>query len=305
MSDMGFATKDALGEVGNICMGSAATALSTLLSRRVTITTPQVSVTTPEQVVKSITKPIVLISVSYLDGIDGENLLVLKEDDAARIVGVMMGMPDDPPQTLGSLEMSALGEAMNQMMGMASCALSDLVKRTIEIAPPSMAVVNETEGEDAFMSLLGQSPIAEIKFNLNVDGLLDSTLVQMIPLPVAQQLVLDLTGGELELEPEQPAVEEGEPEFRLDDNLVPLGGLPVSVRVVMGRASLPLGRMMSLSGGDIVTLERAAGDPVELYAGDHRLGWGEIVTVDGEYGVRIVEICGSAEFKSSRGGTTN
>lgn len=127
ISDM---EKDALGEIGNISMGSAATTLSVLLGRRVSITTPRVSVDTLGAIKNHYPLPYLIVQVGYTQGISGDNILAIQEQDALIIADLMMGGEGtNPPTELNELYMSAVGECMNQMMGAVATSLSTMFSK--------------------------------------------------------------------------------------------------------------------------------------------------------------------------------
>ena len=135
--------RDALGEIGNISMGSAATTLSVLLGRRVDITTPRVSVDTLGSIKDHYPLPYLVVEVGYTVGIDGNNILAIQEQDALIIADLMMGGEGtNPPTELNELYMSAVGEAMNQMMGSVSTSLSTMFSKKIDISPPKVNLVD-------------------------------------------------------------------------------------------------------------------------------------------------------------------
>ena len=137
------AERDAVGEIANINMGTAATTLSTLLNHKVTITTPRVSYVTMNELSEQYDRPCVFIHISYIDGIDGNNILILKEQDVKIITDLMMG--GDGSNTdgeLSELHLSAISEAMNQMMGSAATSLSSMLEKKVDISPPSASLVD-------------------------------------------------------------------------------------------------------------------------------------------------------------------
>jgi len=75
------AEKDAVGEVSNISMGTAATTLSTLLNQKVNITTPKVSYARWDEFLSAYERPCVFIQIYYTAGLDGNNILIMKESD--------------------------------------------------------------------------------------------------------------------------------------------------------------------------------------------------------------------------------
>ncbi|WP_093689435.1 flagellar motor switch phosphatase FliY [Sporolituus thermophilus] len=185
--------KDALGEIGNICMGSAATTLSILLGKRVSITTPRVSVSTLNEIKRQYPLPYLVIEVFYSHGILGTNLLAIRKQDALIIADLMMGGDgSNPPAELNDLYMSAVSEAMNQMMGSTATSMSTVFKKKIDISPPQVNVFDfSTEGNISAMAA-GNEPIVSVSFRMEVEGLIDSEIMQIIPINVAKEMVESL-----------------------------------------------------------------------------------------------------------------
>ena len=128
--------RDAVGEIANISMGSSATTLYSLVNRKVNITTPEVSLAKWEDVVGNYERPCVFIQIKYTAGLDGSNLMVLKEHDVKVITDLMMGGDGSNTEgELGELHLSAISEAMNQMMGAAATSMSTMLGRMIDISP--------------------------------------------------------------------------------------------------------------------------------------------------------------------------
>jgi len=135
--------KDALGEIGNISMGTAATTLFTLLNHKVTITTPEVDVTTLSELAMQYPMPFVAVEIQYTEGFQGRNLLIVKEDDVKIITDLMMGGDGtNIGGELTELHLSAIGEVMNQMMGSSSTSLATMFGKNINISPPRVFIIN-------------------------------------------------------------------------------------------------------------------------------------------------------------------
>lgn len=184
---------DALGEIGNISMGTAATTLSTLLNRKVTITTPTVTITTTEELAKDYRLPFVAIDVSYKAGLEGSNILILNTDDAKVITDLMMGKDSfDVGRELTDLDLSAVSEAMNQMMGSASTSLSEMFMRKIDIEPPKSMEITFSEGREKIDLLNSSSHIIKISFRIVIGDLIDSNIMQLIPLEFGKSMVENL-----------------------------------------------------------------------------------------------------------------
>ena len=183
--------KDAIGEVANISMGSSATTLYSLVNRKVNITTPVVTLATWKTLLDSYEKPCVFIQIKYTQGLDGTNILVLKEHDVKVITDLMMG--GDGTHTdgeLGELHLSAISEAMNQMMGSAATSLSTLLQTVIDISPPESSLFDLTEVKDGkeIAPFLGGT-FVKIAFRMQIDDLVDSTIMQRYPIDFAKKLV--------------------------------------------------------------------------------------------------------------------
>ena len=188
--------KDAIGEVANISMGTSATTLYSLVNRKVDITTPVVSLATWENVLEYYEKPCVFIQIKYTTGLDGHNILILKEHDVKVITDLMMG--GDGTNTdgeLGELHLSAISEAMNQMMGSAATSLSTMLGKMIDISPPEASLVDLQEfqmGEEIAHFLSGV--FVKIAFKMQIGDLVDSTILQLYPVDFAKDLVATFLG---------------------------------------------------------------------------------------------------------------
>lgn len=199
--------KDALGEIGNISMGSAATTLSVLLGHKVNITTPTVSIATMSIIQEQYPMPYLIVEVGYTIGIDGNNVLAIQAQDAAIIADLMMGGDGTNPDTqINEIAMSAVGESMNQMMGTVATSLSTMFNKKIDISPPKVNLI-DLGSEDKVTELVGKDePVVRTSFRMEVDGLIDSEIMQILPVSVAKEMVESLTNGSMAEEPEpEPA----------------------------------------------------------------------------------------------------
>lgn len=181
--------QDALGEIGNISYGTASTALSELLNKRVIIDTPTVVLTTQKELKEQHPLPYVLVEVDYKTGLIGSNVLILKVNDAAIIADLMMGKDgSNPKQNLDQIELSAVGESMNQMVGNAATSLSTLFRQRIDVDPPRIKVVDLANNESIVRDLELDSQVVVVSFKLQIDGLVDSELMLVIPYDLAVEL---------------------------------------------------------------------------------------------------------------------
>jgi flagellar motor switch protein FliN/FliY len=179
--------QDALGEIGNISLGSSTTALSALLNQRVEITTPVLSVIEQEKMEEKIQEKHVAVHVDYTEGIRGKNLLMIKEHDAKIIANLMMGGDGtvvDPE--LSELHLSAVQEAMNQMMGSAATSMSTIFNQKVDISPPTIDILGFPPKK---LEDLNDHIIIEVSFRLKVGSLIDSNMIQFLPLSFAQDMV--------------------------------------------------------------------------------------------------------------------
>ena len=182
--------KDAVGEVANISMGASATTLFSIVNRKVNITTPVVKMATWKNVLEDYEKPCVFILIKYTQGLDGSNILILKEHDVKIITDLMMG--GDGTNTdgeLGELHLSAISEAMNQMMGSSATSLSTMLGKMIDISPPEASLVDLTafkSGGDIAPFLEGT--FVKISFRMQIDELVDSTIMQLYPVEFAKEI---------------------------------------------------------------------------------------------------------------------
>lgn len=198
--------QDALGEIGNITFGSAATALSTLLGKKVEITTPQVTLVKRSELKEVFPKPHVAVSVQYVDGFQGINSLVIKTHDAQVIADLMLGGEGDvPPGELNEIHISAVQEAMNQMMGSSATSMSTIFNRFVNISPPGINILDIDNGEGV-NSLPQDDEFINVSFRLMIGDLIDSTIMQLLPVSFAKQMVATLMGGMDEASAPAPAV---------------------------------------------------------------------------------------------------
>lgn len=184
--------QDALGEIGNISFGSSATALSTLLNQKVDITTPTVSIILRRELEEEFPHPYVAIQVSYTEGFSGSNLLVIKQEDAAIIADLMLGGDGtSPTELMDEIQLSAVQEAMNQMMGSSATSMSTIFSKKVDISPPSIDMLNFPEGEGTD-KVPEDDMLVKVSFRLKVGELIDSSIMQLLPLDFAKDLVEEL-----------------------------------------------------------------------------------------------------------------
>lgn len=182
--------KDAIGEIANISMGTSATTLYSLVNRKVSITTPTVSIANWKNFIDEQEKPCVFIQIKYTEGLDGANILILRERDVKVITDLMMGGDgSNIDGELGELHLSAISEAMNQMMGSSATSLSSMLGRMIDISPPEASLVNVLENKNGadIAPFLG-GDFVKIEFRMQIEDLVDSTIMQLYPIDFAKSL---------------------------------------------------------------------------------------------------------------------
>lgn len=202
--------KDAIGEVANISMGTSATTLFSLVNRKVNITTPVVSLATWDTLIDDYEKPCVFIQIKYTEGLDGSNILILKEQDVKIITDLMMG--GDGTNTdgeLGELHLSAISEAMNQMMGSSATSLSSMLGKMIDISPPQASLINLNEFKNA-EDIAGflTDTFVRIGFRMQIGDLVDSTILQLYPIEFARSLYETFINQQMGGTAEEPVKEE-------------------------------------------------------------------------------------------------
>ena len=181
---------DTIGEIANISMGTAATTLFSLVNKKVDISTPVVTLATWDQVVEQYEKPCVLVRIAYTKGLDGSNILVLKETDVKVITDLMMGGDGlNTDGEIGEIHLSAISEAMNQMMGSSATSLSSMLNKMVDISPPSSDLIDLQEsmngGEiDAFLN----HTFVKITFTMLIEDLVDSEIMQLYPISLAREM---------------------------------------------------------------------------------------------------------------------
>ena len=187
--------KDAIGEIANISMGTAATTLFSLVNRKVEISTPVVSFSTWDDLVAEYERPCVFIKIAYTVGLDGSNLLVLKENDVKIITDLMMGGDgSNTDEELSELHLSAISEAMNQMMGSSATSLSSMLNKTIDISPPQADIVDLKENVDeAQIDNFLSEKFVKISFRMEIGDLVDSEIMQLYPFSFAREMCQGVT----------------------------------------------------------------------------------------------------------------
>lgn len=327
---------DVLNEIGNINAGAASTALSELLDQTVIIDTPTLSFKTIGELHKMFNRPYLWINVEFYSGIEGSNVFILQSDDALTIADIMMGGNEQNHMLteMDEIAMSAVSEAMNQMVGYSATSLSELFHRTIEISPPQLKVIeaNDDAGQlgmnlddqliiisfafqigDLFESqimLVMQLDIAkkhanylleDTKANAN-DAIVTNQAVQPETAPVHQVVQPEATVVNYVVRPDAaPAVQQNladsdEVIYYNQGNLNLILDVPLHLSVILGRTKRSIADILKLTHGSIIELERFENEPVDILVNDKLIARGQVVVVKEYFGVRITDII-SAESR--------
>ena len=189
---------DAIGEIMNITMGSAATAVSNMLSAKVWITTPQVNVVEVASLNFPELEPSIMVKIRYTQGISGQNVLVLKQNDVQLILNQLMGMPLEISDDFqfDELNISAVCEVMNQMMGASATALSEIIETTVDISTPEAIVQSgdETVSSEIY-DIAGEDHVCTVKFDLTIDGVIKSEFISVLTLGLAKEMADKMIQG--------------------------------------------------------------------------------------------------------------
>lgn len=300
--------QDVLSEIGNINVGAASTALSELLDQRVIIDTPKLNFTTLAEIHQGFTAPYVLVEVQYTVGIEGNNLFILKAEDAAVIANIMMGGDgQNVSSDMDEYTLSAVAEAMNQMMGFSATALSEMFKQTIEISPPQVTLINIDDYPDELEKDFHE-PMVTTSFNLRIGDLVESQIILIVGLDIARQHVkylIEDTAKEINsiaIRTEKPMEDvvydfsqggkqtDDSPIIVNNSNLNLIMDVPLRLSVLLGKTKRSIADILKLTHGSIVELERLENEPVDILVNEKLIARGEVVVVKEYFGVRITEI---------------
>lgn len=203
---------DTIGEILNISMGSAATTISEMLEQKVSITTPKVEVLHSSKIHIEAFKPAIGVEINYVSGLLGKNIMVLKESDIKIIVGLLMHSDDlEKEFVLDEMNLGAICEVMNQMMGSSSTALSQFLGRPINISPPnSFKIDNGDDFKHKYFE--GEGNAVMVTFHLIIGDLVDSEFISLMTVELAKELVSAFHFGDSEEQnsaPPAPEVQAG------------------------------------------------------------------------------------------------
>ena len=191
--------RDVIGEVMNISLGSSATSLSTLLGKRVEITIPTVNVISAKDFSYENLEPAIGVEINYVEGLDGVNLMIWKRVDAKTIIEILLDkeIPDEEFE-MDEINISAICEVMNQMMGSAATALSDFLGKAINISTPiAYEIDDKTEFKSKYFS--EDEIIVAVSFQLFIEGSVQSQFINVMPAPLAREIISGFLKGSEEV----------------------------------------------------------------------------------------------------------
>ncbi|MFJ8421113.1 flagellar motor switch protein [Bacillus wiedmannii] len=297
--------KDVLGEIANISIGSASTVLSTLLNQPVTISTPNVESINVRHY-DGVPVPFVILNVDFVEGLKNENVFVFTKDVALTMVDLMMmGTGEvDPEKELSELELSGIKEIMNQMMGHAATAMSEMFQEKMDMTPPNVKFVTLKEEMEYLGESMKVDELVQITFNLEIGDLLQSKMYQILPISEAKEMVRRLLYPMMEEEEVTEEIEEEkivEPvvqpiEFKEVKQMEPvymdtsiLQNVEMNVKFVFGSTVKTIQDILSLQENEAVVLDEDIDEPIRIYVNDVLVAYGELVNVDGFFGVKVTK----------------
>lgn len=328
---LGDTEKDIIGEVGNISMSTAATTLSSIIGREVKVTTPRVSWIPFQQIIDECEIPKVVARIEFKQGITGINLLMVDVKDATIIADLMMGGDgSNVKDELSELELSAVAEAMNQMIGSASTSMATMIGKGVDIQPPDVNLWDKDDNID-YKKLTTEKNICKIAFNLTVEDLIDSEIMQLYTAETVKDIVKVMMGDmesngqepdnislpkEEEMIQEEPQINRHEkdeseslreekvmvkkPAFpplsnkqeshREPRNLDLIMDVPLEFSVVLGKTKKSIKEVLSFSNGSVVELNKLADEPLEIFVNGKLIAQGEVVVINENFGIRITNI---------------
>lgn len=315
---------DLIGEVGNIAMSQAATTLSSILNRAVNITTPKVSYVPFQAILEDLVTPKVSSIVEFREGLEGSNFLLLDVKDAIIIADLMMGNDGTTKkEEFTELELSAVAEAMNQMIGSASTSLATMLTKKVDIYPPNV-ILWEDEQAVEYAKISPEEIVCKTSFSLTVEGVIDSEIMQIYTEDMVSE-ICDIMLADFSKEPAQNTEAPAEvaveapkkseavkvddvnrkkinvqrPEFQdlsnkevtsNVENLELLMDVPLDFTVSLGKTRMSIKEILSLGVGSVVDLRKLTDEPLEIFVNGKLIAQGEVVVINENFGVRITNI---------------
>lgn len=321
-------------EVSQLAMEAGSVAVSQALGKTVKVSNPEVSEVAPQSLSQELSAQQIMIQTGYLTQQHFESLLLIKDYDVAVIFDILMGKDGrNPDLEMGDLQISAIGEVMNQLIGAAATALSRELEQTIAMIPPESKAIN-LEQDSLPESYRG--PLLQIQYQLSIEGVLDSEIYEIRSLQNARSFYQTVM-GQSDTQPASapldapvthsaqqsanqsandyylPATRSaptGPPPTVRPVEFAPLqmgqipqgnGGLervmdiPLKVTVELGSTHLKVKKVLDLTKGSVIELDKLSGEPIDLLVNGRLMAKGEVVVLNENFGVRITEILGPAE----------
>lgn len=301
--------QDVLGELSNITLGSAVTTLSSLLGKKVETAVPAISVITSDYLFEEYPEACVTLGLDYKTGLQGSNLFIIQVYDAGVIVDLIMGGDgSNPPLELSELHLSAISEVVSQMTSTSVNTLSQIFAEPVEVSAPNLNFGNLQEAN----FFTQEEELVAISFQFNIEGLVDSKLLQILPIAFAKTIVADLLAKnnfnkepdvyqkaspkQIEVSSVQfPTFQEEISQKKVAANLDLIMDIGLQLSVELGRANKKIKEILELTNGSIIELNKLAGEPVDILVNGRILAQGEVVVIDENFGVRVTGIASPSE----------
>ncbi len=298
-----------LKDISGTSMNAAATALSTILNKQVTIAEPEVNEVSPDKVTEDIPGVAIVVEVEYSGGIKGPTYVVFLKEHGARIADLMMGGDGiSPPEEINDLYLGALGEALGQMTESSASSLSSSLGKTVTVGPPKIKIVDFKKGIPDDLPVFKENKVVKIDYNLTLGDLSEGKLVQLLPQSIAKPIITSVMGGAPKpkqqasasafapgVHPVQFAKLKSTEPTQLPANLKLLMDVPMNVSVEIGRKKMTLKNILDLGTGSVVELEKMANEPFDIFVNGKLIAKGGVVVIDDNFGVRITDIIAPEE----------
>lgn len=326
-------------QISEMAMEAGSVAVSQALGKTVVFSHPELQEVTSEALVKELSPHQVLIQTGYLIQQSYETLLLIKDYDVAVIFDILMGKDGrNPDLEIGDLQISAIGEVMNQLVGAAATTLSRELDQKIAMIPPESQLLNLEH--DALPKTYQKVPLVQIRYQLVIEGVLDSEMYELRTLSSAQNFYQGVMGpppappapaaappmaapaaqapayapppaAAYYAPPPMAAAPSGPPPLVHPAEFAPLNpfagaaappnsldrimDIPLKATVELGSTRLKVKKVLDLTKGSVVELDKLSGDPVDLMVNGRLVAKGEVVVINENFGIRITEILGPAD----------
>lgn len=314
---------DILREICNIAIGSASTIMSTLFNRKVSIGVSHLDIITLDSLQEEVDEKFIL-SIDFIKGVNATNRFILSKESTLIMADLMMmgtGENVDVDKDLTEFEISAMQELMNQMMGNAATAMTTLFEESVDITPPAAEQSTLKATADWIQNVKQVDEIVEVWFDLEVEGLIKTTMSQYFIIDEAKELVnkqIAMTNKRQQIQKTKeevvaessvastPQVEVEEKNVTVqpiemtdfsavskDDSYIyqltdRLTGVETHMKFIFGTTSATLEQFLQFEENEIIELVEGISDPIKILVNNILIGYGELVNVDGYFGVKIL-----------------